>query len=56
MSDKSGMWKVWPTENVRGFVPTYCTSRMNAEWEQLALEAATGIEWRITNPKTIILK
>lgn len=48
--DKSKMWKVWPTEHVRGFVPTYCASRMSAEWEQLAMEMATGVEWRITNP------
>lgn len=50
MNNKSKMWKVWPTEPVPGFVATYCKSRMDAEWEQLKMEMASGIEWRITNP------
>lgn len=50
MTDKSKMWKVWPTEAVPGFCATYCKSRMSAEWEQLKMEMASGVEWRITNP------
>lgn len=51
--NKFEMWKVWQTEYVRGFVPTYCKSRMDAEWEQLKMEMATGVEWKITNPKQL---
>lgn len=41
------MWKVYPTEYVRGFVATYCQTEMDAEWEQLRMEIATGVEWVI---------
>lgn len=51
--DKRMMWKVWPVKRVPGFVPTYCKSRMSAEWEQLKMEMATGVEWRITNPSVL---
>lgn len=52
-NDKRLMWKVYPTEYVRGFVPTYCSDRMSAEWEQLKMEIATGVEWRIKNPEVL---
>lgn len=51
--DKRMMWKVWPVKRVPGFVPTYCQDRMSAEWEQLKMEMATGVEWRITNPSVL---
>lgn len=47
------MWKVYPTEYVRGFVATYCRSRMDAEWERMSMEIATGVEWRIQNPAVL---
>lgn len=53
MSDKRMMWKVWPVVAVPGFCATYCKSRMSAEWEQLKMEMATGVEWRITNPSVL---
>lgn len=53
MNDKRMMWKVWPTKYVRGFVPTYCKSRMSAEWGKMKMEMASGVEWRITNPSVL---
>lgn len=50
---KSEMWKVWPVVAVPGFCATYCKSRMSAEWEQLKMEMASGVEWRITNPSVL---
>lgn len=51
--NKQLMWKVYPTEYVCGFVPTYCPDRMSAEWEQLKMEIATGVEWRIKAPSVL---
>lgn len=38
---------MYPAEPVRGFVATYCKTEMSAEWQQLKMEIATGVEWKI---------
>jgi hypothetical protein len=40
-------WKVYPTEYVPGFVATYCKSEISAEWQQMRMQIATGVEWKI---------
>ena len=54
--DKSRMYKVYPTEYVRGFVPTYCESEDDAWQEQMNMEQQTGVEWAIEFPEWAKMK
>lgn len=47
------MYRVYPTKQVKGFTHTYCKDRMSAEWEQLRMMIATGIEWKIQAPSML---
>ncbi|MBO7509933.1 MAG: hypothetical protein J6T35_02010 [Bacteroidales bacterium] len=40
-------FKVYPTEYVRGFVPTYCLTMESAMDERKKMQKATGVEWRV---------
>lgn len=48
-----GMWKVYPSKYVQGYVVTYCKSEIFAEWEALMLEIETGVEWNVMYVVTI---
>lgn len=51
MTDKSRMFKVYPTEYVRGFVPTYCLTEDSAWATLMDMEEQTGVEWAIEFPE-----
>ena len=42
-------FKVFPTQYVRGFVPTYCITMECAMRVRERMEGATGVEWRVRN-------
>ena len=56
MNDKSKMFRVYPTEPVRGYTHTYCITEDDA-WEELMnMEEQTGVEWAIEFPDWAIQK
>lgn len=50
------MYRVYPTEPVRGFTHTYCPTEGGA-WEVLLeMEEASGVEWAIQFPEWAKMK
>jgi len=49
----SEMFRVYPTIPVPGFTQTYCKTRTSAEWQQMRMEIATGVEWKIQGPSVL---
>ena len=44
------MYRVYPTERVKGYTHTYCMTE-DAAWQTLMdMEEATGVEWAIAFP------